>query len=66
MRKYPEYTLEDAGFHRATLPINAGAVGKFPAMEVKLIGVTAKTNPSSGRYSTIFHIPSGEYSGCFE
>jgi hypothetical protein len=27
----------------------AGAVGRFPAIEVKLNGVTAKTNPSSGR-----------------
>ena len=29
-------------------------------MEVKLNGVTAKTNPSSGRYSSRFHWPGGE------
>ncbi|GIR88793.1 MAG: hypothetical protein CM15mP87_02850 [Candidatus Neomarinimicrobiota bacterium] len=49
-----------AGFHIATLPINAGAHGRFPAMEVKLKGVIAKTNPSSGRYSREFLTPSGE------
>ena len=42
---------EDAGFHNITLPINAGAVGKFPAIDVKLKGVIAKTNPSKARYS---------------
>ena len=35
--------------HQITvLPIIAGAVGKLPAMAVKLNGVTAKTKPSSG------------------
>ena len=38
-----------AGFHRTTLPIKAGAVGRLPAMDVKLNGVTAKTKPSKGR-----------------
>jgi len=33
-------------------PIKAGLVGRLPAMEVKLNGVTAKTKPSNGRYST--------------
>jgi len=32
-------------------------------MQVKLNGVTAKTKPSSGRYSTEFHMPGNE-SGC--
>ena len=43
---------DDAGFHSETLPIIAGAVGRLPAMLVKLNGVTAKTKPSSGRCST--------------
>ena len=29
------------GFHTTTLPISAGAVGRLPAMAVKLNGVTA-------------------------
>ena len=29
------------GFHSTTLPINAGAVGRFPAIAVKLNGVIA-------------------------
>ena len=29
------------GFHTTVLPISAGAVGKFPAMAVKLNGVIA-------------------------
>ncbi len=29
------------GFHTTTLPISAGAVGRFPAIAVKLNGVTA-------------------------
>jgi hypothetical protein len=29
------------GFHSTTLPIRAGAVGRLPAMEVKLNGVMA-------------------------
>ena len=33
-------------------PMMAGAVGKFPAIAVKLNGVTANTNPSSGRCCT--------------
>ena len=43
---------DDAGFHTTVLPISAGAVGRLPAMLVKLNGVTAKTKPSSGRCST--------------
>ena len=45
----------DAGFQITVLPINAGAVGRLPAIEVKLNGVTAYTKPSSGRYSIWFH-----------
>ena len=30
-----------AGFHTTVLPISAGAVGRLPAMAVKLNGVTA-------------------------
>ena len=47
----------DAGFQTTVLPMSAGAVGRFPPMAVKLNGVTAYTNPSSGRYSTLFHVP---------
>jgi hypothetical protein len=45
------------------LPISAGLVGRLPAIDVKLNGVTAKTNPSSGRYSMRFQVPEDE-SGC--
>jgi hypothetical protein len=41
----------------------AGAVAKLPPIAVKLNGVIAYTNPSSGRYSTRFHTP-GELTGC--
>ena len=34
-------TAEDAGFHTTVLPMRAGAVGRFPAIDVKLKGVTA-------------------------
>ncbi len=51
------------GFQTTTLPISAGAVGRFPAIEVKLNGVTASTNPSSGRYSSRFHAAVDD-SGC--
>ena len=33
------------------ISIITGAAGKFPAIDVKLNGVKAKTNPSSGRNS---------------
>jgi hypothetical protein len=36
-----EYTAFDAGFQTTVLPIIAGAVGRFAAIEVKLKGVTA-------------------------
>jgi hypothetical protein len=38
----------------------AGAVGRFPAIAVKLNGVMATTNPSSGRWSNRFHTPAEE------
>ncbi len=47
----------EAGFQTTVLPIIAGEVGRLPAMEVKLKGVTAKTKPSSGRYSMRFQTP---------
>ena len=37
------------GFQMTTLPISAGADGRFPAIAVKLNGVMAMTKPSSGR-----------------
>jgi len=40
-----------AGFHTTVLPISAGARAKLEAMDVKLKGETAKTNPSSALYS---------------
>jgi hypothetical protein len=48
------------GFHTTTLPMSAGAVGRLPAMEVKLNGVTASTKPSRGRWSTRFQTPGEE------
>jgi hypothetical protein len=42
------------GFQTTTLPISAGAVGRLAAIDVKLNGVIASTNPSSGRYSSRF------------
>ena len=38
-----------AGFQSTVLPISAGAVERLPPIAVKLNGVTAYTNPSSGR-----------------
>ena len=51
------WTEVEAGFHRQVLPSSAGAVGRLPAMEVKLKGVTANTKPSRGRCSTRFQQP---------
>ena len=61
-RAFYEAALE-AGFQREVQPVRAGAVGRLPPMEVKLNGDTAKTNPSSARYSMRFHMPAEEY-GC--
>src|SRR5438445_9871443 len=62
-RKYAEYAAVDAGFQTTVLPISAALVGRLPPIAVKLKGVTAKTKPSSGRYSIRFHVP-GEETGC--
>jgi len=46
----------EAGFQRTTFPITAGAAARLPPMAVKLNGATAKTKPSSGRYSMRFQV----------
>ena len=46
-----------AGFHKMTLPMIDGAVGRLHAIAVKLKGVTAKMNPSRGLYSILFNVP---------
>ena len=51
VRDNPGSTAEEDGFQTTVLPINAGAVGRLPAIEVKLNGVSARTKPSSGRCS---------------
>ena len=48
------------GFQTTTLPTRAGVEGRFPAIAVKLNGVTARTNPSRGRWSIAFHTPGTE------
>ena len=58
-----ESTDDEAGFQSTVLPSMAGAVGRLPAIEVKLNGVMAKTKPSSGRCSRRFQQP-GADSGC--
>jgi hypothetical protein len=55
----------EAGFHRTTFPISAAELVRLPAIAVKLKGDTAKTKPSSGRYSMRFHTP-GDDCGCSE
>ena len=44
MRRLFDRSEVDAGFHITTLPMIAGAVGRFPAIAVKLKGVVAKIN----------------------
>ena len=39
------------GFQTTVLPIRAGVEGRFTPMAVKLNGVSARTKPSSGRWS---------------
>ena len=63
MRKCALTAAVEAGFQTTVLPISATEVGRLPAIEVKLNGVTAKTKPSSGRYSRRFQTP-GEEIGC--
>src|SRR2546428_11584588 len=63
IKKCAEYAAVDAGFHTTVLPISAALPGRLPAIAVKLNGVTAKTKPSSGRYSIRFQVPGAEI-GC--
>src|SRR3954447_21705443 len=63
IRKCALYAAVDAGFQMTVLPISAADVGRLPAIAVKLKGVTAKTKPSSGRYSIRFQTP-GDETGC--
>ena len=58
-----EYAAVVAGFQRTVFPIIAGAVGKFPPIDVKLNGVTANTKPSRPRYSDLFQA-AGVDRGC--
>ena len=41
MVRYAAKVWVGDGFHSTVLPINAGAVGRFPAIAVKLNGVMA-------------------------
>jgi hypothetical protein len=43
--------------------MRAGAVVRFAPIAVKLNGLTARTKPSRGRYSSRFHTPAEEV-GC--
>lgn len=52
------------GFQTTVFPIKAGAQDRLPAMLVKLKGVTARTNPSNGRTSLLFHTPGPLIGGC--
>ena len=63
MMKWAEYAAVDAGFQTTVFPIRAALAGRLPPIAVKLNGVTAKTKPSSGRYSIRFHWP-GDEIGC--
>ena len=51
------------GFHTTVLPMSTGAPTRFAAIEVKLNGEIARTNPSSGRWSVWFHWPRAETRG---
>ena len=61
--QYAENIAVVAGFQTTVLPISAVLPGRLPAIAVKLKGVTAKTKPSSGRYSMRFQTP-GDETGC--
>ena len=59
IRKWLTSSVCVAGLNTTVLPMSIGAVGRLPAIEVKLKGLTAKTKPSSGRYSRRFQaVPS--------
>src|SRR5947199_330718 len=53
-RKWLTSSVWVAGLKMTVLPMSIGAVGRLPAIEVKLNGLTAKMKPSSGRYSRRF------------
>ena len=61
--QYADTVAVDAGFQTTVQPMSAGDVVRFAPIAVKLNGVTARTKPSSGRYSRRFHTP-GEETGC--
>src|ERR1051325_5684140 len=63
MRKCALTAAVEAGFQTTVFPISAAEVGRLPAIAVKLNGVTAKTKPSSGRYSSRFQTPGEELGG---
>src|SRR6059058_356020 len=63
IRKCAEYAAVKAGFQTTVFPMSAALPGRLPPIAVKLNGVTAKTNPSSGRYSIRFQVPGAEI-GC--
>ena len=52
-----------AGFQTTVLPTIAGATARLPPIDVKLKGLIASTNPSSGRWSIRFHVPADD-TGC--
>ncbi len=58
-----EYVCVGDGFQTTVLPIRAGAAARLAAMDVKLNGLTANTNPSRARYSVRFQMP-GDDTGC--
>src|SRR4051812_38608620 len=58
--QYAETAAVDAGFQTIVLPISAGLVERLAPIAVKLNGLIAKTNPSSGRYSSRFQTPGEE------
>ena len=63
IRKCAEYAAVLAGFQRTVLPISAALAGRLAPIAVKLNGETARTKPSSGRYSIRFQTPCDE-TGC--
>ena len=60
MMIFAEKTWLSLGFQRTTLPIMAALAGRLAAIAVKLKGVMAYTNPSSGRYSSRFQTPESD------
>ena len=64
IRKCDASSVCVAGLNTTVLPMSIGAVGRLAPIEVKLNGLTAKTKPSSGRYSKRFHAVASLY-GCW-